>query len=106
MRPSLSRCRSLFGVALLACAALAPAFAAQPHALKPFTATYRTSYMGLQGTGTMTLAPLDGDRWRYSLDIDSAIEADATFSQLLGKDPAERYKLIMDQGGDVDDLDV
>jgi DNA gyrase subunit B len=40
------------------------------------------------------------------VDIDSAIEADATFSQLLGKDPAERYKLIMDQGGDVDDLDV
>lgn len=58
------------------CLALAfamPAFAAQPAALKPFTATYRADYMGLHGTGTMTLAPSGGDRWKYSLEIDSAI---------------------------------
>jgi len=29
--------------------------------------------MGLHGTGTMTLAPTGGDRWKYSLEIDSAI---------------------------------
>ncbi|AMV21978.1 type IIA DNA topoisomerase subunit B [Planctomyces sp. SH-PL14] len=40
------------------------------------------------------------------VDIESAIEADATFSQLLGKDASERYKLIMDQGADAEDLDV
>jgi hypothetical protein len=57
----------------LALALAMPAFAAQPATLKPFTATYRADYMGLQGTGTMTLAPTGGDRWKYSLDIDSAI---------------------------------
>jgi hypothetical protein len=52
------------------CAA-APALAAQ--ALKPFTATYDVNYMGLNGTATMALAQVGGDRWKYSLDIDSAI---------------------------------
>ncbi len=40
------------------------------------------------------------------VDIDSAIEADAIFSQLLGKDASERYRLIMEQAGEADDLDV
>jgi DNA gyrase subunit B len=40
------------------------------------------------------------------VDIDSAVEADAVFSQLLGKDPAERYRIIMDDAGEADDLDV
>lgn len=57
----------------LSLAIVLPAFAAQPAALKPFTATYQASYMGLHGNGTMTLAPAGGDRWKYSLDIDSAI---------------------------------
>lgn len=62
-------------VALLAVATVATgdALAAKPSALKPFTAVYDVSYMGLGGTGTMTLAPAGGNRWRYSLDIDSAI---------------------------------
>jgi hypothetical protein len=65
---------TLFAVPLLAVAAMAaalPATAAQ--ALKPFTAVYDVNYMGLNGTGTMVLAPAGGDRWKYSLDIDSAI---------------------------------
>ncbi len=33
------------------------------------------------------------------VDIESAIEADAIFAQLLGKDASERYKLIMEQAG-------
>jgi DNA gyrase/topoisomerase IV subunit B len=40
------------------------------------------------------------------VDIDSAIEADQVFAQLLGKDPAERYRIIMDEAGEADDLDV
>jgi len=59
--------------ATLLSAAAMTAFAANAPALKPFTATYKASYMGLHGTGTMTLAPVSGDRWKYSLDIDSAI---------------------------------
>ncbi len=40
------------------------------------------------------------------VDIDNFINADATFAQLLGKDAAERYRLIMEEAGEVDDLDV
>jgi hypothetical protein len=56
----------------------AAAVQAAPSPLKPFTATYEVSYMGMGGTGTMTLAPAGGDRWNYSLQIDSAV---ATLSQ-------------------------
>lgn len=63
--------------AAVALAAGAVAQAATPH-LKPFTATYEVSYMGMGGTGTMTLAPAGGDRWNYGLQIDSAV---ATLSQ-------------------------
>jgi DNA gyrase/topoisomerase IV subunit B len=40
------------------------------------------------------------------VDIESAVEADAIFAQLLGKDASERYKIIMDEAGEVDDLDI
>jgi DNA gyrase/topoisomerase IV subunit B len=40
------------------------------------------------------------------VDIDNFVNADATFAQLLGKDPAERYRVIMEEAADVDDLDV
>jgi hypothetical protein len=57
---------------------LAVLFAAAPAAaadsgLKPFTATYDASYMGMHTTGTMTLAPSGGDRWTYRFSIDSPI---------------------------------
>ncbi|MFC7300661.1 DUF3108 domain-containing protein [Cognatiluteimonas weifangensis] len=58
--------------ALLLAVALS-ASAARPAALKPFTATYQASYMGLRGTGTMTLVAVGGDRWKYSLEIDGAV---------------------------------
>lgn len=45
-------------------------------------------------------------RTLLSINVDSLIEADLTFSQLLGKDPAERYKIIMSEANLVDDLDV
>lgn len=40
------------------------------------------------------------------VDIESMIEADQTFTQLLGKDASERYKAIMEDATLVDDLDV
>ncbi len=40
------------------------------------------------------------------VDVESQIEADQTFHQLLGKDPAERYRVIMEESSLVDDIDV
>lgn len=42
-------------------------------AIKPFTADYTASYMGLQGNATMALAPAGDDRWTYSLTIRSSL---------------------------------
>ncbi len=42
---------------------------AQAAALEPFTAEYQASYLGMQATGSMTLARQDGNRWKYSLNI-------------------------------------
>jgi DNA gyrase subunit B len=51
-----------------------------------------------------TLDP--ASRTLLRVDIDSAIEADRTFAQLLGKDASERYRVIMDEASEIDDLDV
>lgn len=51
-------------VAVAACALAAPAWA-----LEPFAADYNASYRGFTATGSMTLEPQDGDRWKYSLTI-------------------------------------
>lgn len=40
------------------------------------------------------------------VDIESAIDADAVFAQLLGKDPSERYRIIMEEASEADDVDV
>ncbi|HSR66267.1 MAG TPA: DUF3108 domain-containing protein [Xanthomonadaceae bacterium] len=57
-----------FAVAALAFASL-PAFAA----LKPFSADYTASYMGLQGSARMSLAQAGGNRWTYALDIQAPV---------------------------------
>jgi len=51
------------------------AFASLPAvaALKPFTADYTASYMGLEGNGKMTLAATGDNRWNYTLEIQSAV---------------------------------
>ena len=54
----------LLGAALLALAASAPA-----RAVKPYSADYTASYMGMQGIGRMTIAPAGANRWKYSLSI-------------------------------------
>ena len=65
-----------------------------------------------KGLGEMTASQLKETtldpavRVLLRVDIDSQIEADRTLSQLLGKDPAERYKLIMEESAFADDLDV
>ncbi len=45
-------------------------------------------------------------RTLLSVSIDSLVEADQTFSQLLGKEASERYRIIMDEANLVDDLDL
>ncbi|MEX0727529.1 MAG: DNA topoisomerase IV subunit B [Planctomycetaceae bacterium] len=40
------------------------------------------------------------------VDIESQIIADQTFTQLLGKDAGERYRIIMEEANQADDLDV
>ena len=62
-----------FATALALVVGAGTASAAKAPGLKPVNATYEVSYMGLGGTATMTLAPLEGDRWRYSLEIGSAL---------------------------------
>ena len=68
MKPITNAC-ILLGLAV---AFAAPAVAAGGD-LKPFTATYDASYMGMHTTGTMTLAPSGGDRWTYTFRIDSPV---------------------------------
>lgn len=58
----------LLGTAMLTLAAAAPA-----RAVKPFSADYTASYMGMQGTGKMTIAPAGANRWKYSLNIRSNV---------------------------------
>ncbi len=38
-------------------------------AIKPFTADYQASFMGLEANGQMTLTPAGVDRWKYTLSI-------------------------------------
>ena len=40
------------------------------------------------------------------VDIESQLEADNTFRQLLGRDASERYRIIMDEAEAADDLDI
>lgn len=53
---------------LLVAAALVAA-SAPALAIKPFTADYTASYMGMQANGQMTLAAAGANQWIYSLNI-------------------------------------
>jgi len=46
------------------------------------------------------------NRTLLKVEIESQLEADRTFQQLLGKDASERYRIIMEEASLVDDLDV
>lgn len=58
----------LLGAAAALLLASAPAWA-----IDAFTADYQASYMGMQATGQMTLAPEPGNRWRYTLAISTPL---------------------------------
>ena len=60
--------------------------------------------MNAQQLKETTLDPKS--RTLLAVDIDSVIETEKTFMQLLGKDPSERYRIIMSEANLVDDLDV
>ena len=45
-------------------------------------------------------------RTLLAVEIESLVETDQTFSQLLGKDPSERYRIIMNEANLVDDIDL
>lgn len=47
--------------------------AAPAWAVKPFSADYQASYMGLQGNGRMTLEAQGANRWKYTLSISSNV---------------------------------
>ena len=68
-------------------AAASAASAAAPASIKPYSADYDASYMGMHGTGHMTLAQQAGGRWVYSLRIGSPL---AQLSQ----------STVFDQAGD------
>jgi DNA gyrase/topoisomerase IV subunit B len=40
------------------------------------------------------------------VDIEAQLEADKTFDQLLGKDPAQRYQLIMAEANLIEDEEL
>ena len=46
---------------------------AKPAPLKQFNAEYLATYMGMQANAVMALAPAGGNRWKYSLNIDSGL---------------------------------
>lgn len=65
-----------------------------------------------KGLGEMTAQQLKETtldvktRTLLQVNIESQVDADRTFQQLLGKDASERYKVIMEESALVDDLDV
>jgi DNA gyrase/topoisomerase IV subunit B len=65
-----------------------------------------------KGLGEMTAAQLKettldpNSRTLLRVDIESQLDADKTFTELLGKDASERYRIIMEEASQVDDLDI
>jgi hypothetical protein len=61
--------KSLFAASALFAAAGASFPAA---AIEAFSADYQANYMGIVGTGKMTLQPAGGSQWKYTLNIRSS----------------------------------
>lgn len=56
-------------------------------ALQPFTAEYQANYMGMQAPGKMTLTQVDGNKWKYSLDVKNqlaVLSQNTTFEEANG----------------------
>ena len=65
--------RTAFRLLPLLLAAAGIASAATPASIKPYSADYDASYMGMHGTGHMSLSQQGGGRWVYSLRIGSSL---------------------------------
>ena len=65
-----------------------------------------------KGLGEMDAAQLrdttldPANRTLLRVDIESQVDADRVFSQLLGKDASERYRIIMDEASFADEIDL
>ncbi len=63
--------------------------------------------LGEMNSDQLKVTTLDPkSRTLLRVDIESQLDADRTFSQLLGKDASERYRMIMEEAGLADDLDL
>jgi DNA gyrase subunit B/topoisomerase-4 subunit B len=80
--------------------------------LASLPANRKTEISRFKGLGEMNAQQLKETtldpktRTLLSVSVDSLIEADLTFTQLLGKDASERYRIIMSEANLVDDLDL
>lgn len=86
--------------------------AAKEELLASIPANGRVDIQRFKGLGEMNAVQLrettldPKTRTLLRVDIDSVVDADATFSQLLGKDASERYRVIMEEAAEVEDIDV
>ena len=65
--------------------------------------------LGEMNAGELKETTLDPrNRTLLKVQIDSNLDADRTFVDLLGKDPAERYRFVMDKAAlvEMEELDV
>lgn len=86
--------------------------AAKEEILSGLAANRKYEVTRFKGLGEMTPQQLRDTtldpktRTLLQVSIESQVEADQTFAQLLGKDASERYRVIMEESTLVDDLDV
>ena len=80
--------------------------------LASLPANRAATVLRFKGLGEMNAAQLKETtlnpqaRVLLRVDIESQLEADSTFHQLLGKDASERYKVIMEDACFADDIDL
>jgi len=80
--------------------------------LASLPANRSATLLRFKGLGEMNAAQLRDTtldpkaRVLLRVNIESQLEADKTFNQLLGKDASERYRIIMEDAGLADDLDL
>ena len=80
--------------------------------LASLPANRTATVLRFKGLGEMNAAQLRDTtldpraRVLLRVNIESQLEADATFHQLLGKDASERYRIIMEDASFADDVDV
>ncbi|MCA9035639.1 MAG: type IIA DNA topoisomerase subunit B [Planctomycetaceae bacterium] len=80
--------------------------------LAALPANRSATVLRFKGLGEMNAAQLrdttlnPAARVLLRVDIESQLEADSTFHQLLGKDASERYRIIMQDASFADDVDL